>query len=224
MRWRERAIREVRDELDRFLNYPMIRDIALGDYGTYDGKKCRFEWEGNVSDLGLKTESSGFQHEMSETYATSGKVSVQSLLSFDGQHPAVDVSFSRTSALAFRGCKIGYSQLQLDALSKSFTAAIRGGLWWDSKKVIITQVWQASGFTHLVAGGNNAKVQIEATAPKSVPTFNFADPEAGLNVVAERSMSYCAVGQTEVKPYFSIHRLREYAPGDWMLYRYGLRR
>jgi len=223
MRWRERAIREVRDELDRFLNYPMVQDIKLGQYGTYDGKKCRFEWEGNLSDLGIEPASAGFQHEMAETYATSGKVNIQSRLSLDGQHPAVDVTFARTSALAFRGFKIGYSQVQLSSLSTALSEAIRKGLQWDRKKVIITQIWQAGGFTHLVAGGAQAKVEIEATAKGSVPTFNFADPSLDLNVVAERSMSYCAVGQSQVEPYFNVHRLREIDVGVWQLYKYGLR-
>jgi hypothetical protein len=75
---------------------------------------------------------------------------------------------------------------------------------------------------HFEEGGQKAGVEIEATGSSAKSGFNFADPTIGLNVRVERSMNYCAVGQTDVIPYFSIHKLREIAPGDWSLYRYGL--
>ena len=222
-RWRERAIREVRDELDRFLNFPINQQITLGDFGTYDNRFCRFTWEGNISALGVECESNGFQHEIAETYATSGKVKIQGRLSIGSVYPSIDVSFSRASALAFKAFKIGFDQVQLKALERSFNKAIRGGLQWERSKVIVTSIWQADGFTHLVAGGSKSGVQIEATMGGTAASFNFADPSLGLNVCLERQMSYCAVGQNHVKPYFAIHKLREHAPGDWALYRYGLR-
>lgn len=223
-RWRERAIREVRNELDRFLNFPLSQSVVLGDYGTYDGKASRFQWEGNIKQLGLEFEENGFQHEIAETYATSGAVTIQGRLSLLSNRPSVDVGFSRTSALAFRGFKIGFSQVQLAGLSKAFGSAIRDGLKWDRKKVVVTQVWEASGFTQLVAGGRKANVQIEASIPEAASAggiFNFADPGLLLDITAQRSMSYCAVGLTDVKPYFMVHKLRETEPGLWGLYRYG---
>ncbi|MDR3547918.1 MAG: hypothetical protein P4M11_06600 [Candidatus Pacebacteria bacterium] len=220
-RWRERAIREVRAELDRFLNYPINRTIALGDYGTYDNKTCRFQWDGNIADLGLPTTSAGFQKEMMEAYSTARSVSIQGRLNLSSGNPSVDIRFRRTSALACRGFNIGYDQAHLVGLATAFSKAIRGGLQWNRRNVIVTELWKASGFTHLVSGGTNAGVQIEATAPNLPALFNFADPTLGLNVVAENSMNYCAVGQSDVNPYFSIHKLREVTPGVWSFYRYG---
>jgi hypothetical protein len=221
-RWRERAFREVRDELDRFLNYPLNQQIELGDFGIFDGKRCRFEWQGNLRDLKADCTSAGFQNEIAETYATAGVVSIQARLALGGTRPSADINFRRGAALAFRGHRIGFDQVQLIGVAKNLSAAIRGGLEWDRKRVIVTQIWKAEGFTHLVSGGKGASVQIEATAAKAEPGFNYADPTLGLQVTTERAMSYCSVGQTEVKPYFSVHKARETAPGEWNLYKYGL--
>jgi hypothetical protein len=220
-RWRERAMREVRDELDRFLNFPLNQAIRLGDYGTYDGKRCRFRWEGNLSQFGIDCQSSGFQHEIAETYATAGAVQIQGRLGLDDGPPFVDVTFRRARALAFRGARIGFDQAQLKALTADLVRAIQGGLAWDRKKVIVTSLWQAGGFTSLVSGGSRAGVQIEASAAGATTDFNFADPALGLNVTLQKDMSYCAVGEAGVRPYFAVHKLREQTPGNWSLYRYG---
>jgi hypothetical protein len=222
IRWRERAFREVRDELDRFLNFPLNQQLSLGDFGLYDSKHCRFEWEGNLADLGVTCGSAGFQNEIDETYATAGVVSIQGRLALGGR-PAAEINFRRTSALAFKGHKLGFDQAQLVALGKSLNSAIQGGQPWDRSRVIVTQIWRAEGFTHLVSGKRGSAVHIEASAKGAVPGFNFADPGLGLDVTTQRTMSYCAVGQTEIKPYFGVHKLRENSRGQWGLYRYGMR-
>jgi hypothetical protein len=222
MRWRERAIREVRDQMDRFLNFPINQKISLGDYGTYDGKRCRFEWLSNLSDLGIQAESAGFQHEISESYATAGVVDIQGQLNITGGNPCVDINFRKASAIAFRGFNIGFDQLQLMHLGKSLNDEIKSGLEWNRDWVIVTQLWKSDGFTHLVSGGKKSSVQIEASSPSVPDLFNYADPSLGLNVSTQQSMSYCAVGVSDVRPYFAIHKLREFQPGQWSLYRYGL--
>lgn len=221
-RWRERAFREVRDELDRFLNFPLNQQIALGDFGLYNGKRCRFEWSGNIGALGVSCASAGFQHEIAETYATAGVVNVQGRLGIGDGKPAVDISFRRATALAFRGFKIGFDQAQLASLTRAFNDAVKGGLKWDKKNVIVTQLWRADGFTHLVSGGAKAGVQIEAHAPGASIGFNFADPTLGLQVASENAMSYCVVGQTQINPYFAVHKFRQMPDGEWQLYKYGL--
>lgn len=220
-RWRIRAIREVRDELDRFLNFPVNQNISLGDYGTYDGKHCRFEWHGNLKDVGIKLHSAGQQQEIAETYATAGAVDIQGHLALNGYNPRVTINFRKTSALAFRGYKIGFDQVQLVNLTKQLSEAIRGGLRWERDWVIITQLWKADGFTQLVSGGSKAGVEIEATSGATSPIFNYADPSLGLSVLAQNSMSYCAVGESNLQPYFCIHKLREHQPGIWSLYKYA---
>lgn len=221
MRWRERAMREVRDELDRFLNFPINQSISLGDYGTYDGKRTCFEWLGNLSDFGIQVPSAGLQHEIVETYATAAAVDIQGQLALNGGNPRVAINFKRASALAFRAFKIGCDQAQLVHLSKSLSQAIQAGLRWKRDQVIITQLWKAEGFTHLVSGGRTSGVQIEATTPSAPAAFNYADPTLGLNVVAQNSMSYCAVGVSNLLPYFAVHKLRQIAPGQWSLYKYA---
>lgn len=220
-RWRERAIREVRDELDRFLNYPINQKISLGDYGTYDGKRCRFEWLGNLSDLGVTPHSAGSQQEILETYATAGVVSIQGQLGLESSSPRTTISFRRASALAFRGYELGFDQVQLVSLNKALNEAIKSGLQWDRDWIIITQLWEAEGFTHLVSGSKTSIVQIEATAPTATPLFNFADPALGLNVLTQNAMSYCAVGQANLQPYFGVHKLRQITPDQWSLYKYS---
>lgn len=221
-RWRERAIREVRDELDRYLNFPLNQQLTLGDYGTYNGKRCRFEWLGNVSEFGIEPLSVGFQHEIAESYATAGAVSVQGNLDVGGGNPTIDVMFSKASALAFRGFKIGFDQIQLIKLGKELSDKLRAGMSWNHDCVIITQLWKASGFTHLVSGGADSGVKIQATLPVTESLFNFADPSLGLNVLSQKSMSYCAIAANETLPYFGIHKLRRSWSGDWSLYKYGL--
>lgn len=220
-RWRKRAMREVRDQLDRYLNFPINQEISIGDFGTYHGWDCRFEWQGNLADHGIAVQLHGLQHEIAETYATAGAVDIQGQLGLGSGNPQVSVSFRRNTALAFRGNRIGFDKAQLLALSRDLNEAIRGGLQWNRDWVIITQLWRADGFTHLVSGAASAQVQIEATAPGAPSLFNFADATLGLNVVNQSAMSYCAVGATNILPYFGIHKLRQLKADEWALYRYG---
>ncbi len=222
MRWREQAFREVRNQLDRFLNFPVTNPIELGSYGIYNGKRCRFEWRGNLTEFGIPVPSVGFQTEMQETYATSNSVLVQSRLSLEDNLPTADISFNRTSALLFRAHDIGYDMAQLNALSQALTKAISNGMAWDSSFVIVTKVWISRGFTQLVAGGSKAAVEIKATAPNIQTDFNFANPDIGLNCVLEKNMSYLSIGQSNVRPYFEMHKLRRDGVSGYSLYKYGL--
>lgn len=221
-RWRERAFREVRDQLDRFLNFPINNSIELGDYGAYNGGACRFERVGNVADLGVTKPAGTFQHEIAETYVTAGRVQIQGQLELSNGPPSVDVNFSRASTFAFRAFKIGLAEVHTIALADELSAAIRGGQKWDKKHVIVTQLWRAGGFTHLVAGAKNANIRIEARAPGAPAMFDFADPSMKLKAVSLRSMGYSAIAETDLNPYFSVHKLR--STGPYGLYKYGLPR
>jgi hypothetical protein len=223
VKWRERAFREVRDELDRFLNYPVNEKIELGDFGVYDGRRCRFDWEGNLKGLGIPVASAGVQNEIVEVYATAGAVKVQEKLHFSGFNPSASITFDRKTALAFRAHKIGLDKVQLSALETSLSTAVNKGLAWNTDRVIITQLWQADGFTQLVSGSSKAGIEIEATLPGVGTGFNYADPSVGLKVVNHQWMSYHAVGIASVRPYFTIHKLRQDMAGNWKLFKYGLR-
>jgi hypothetical protein len=222
-KWRERAFREVRDELDRFLNYPVNDKIELGDFGIYENRRCRFDWEGNLKTFGIPIASAGVQNEMVEVYETAGKVRVQEKLHFSGSNPSASTTFDRKTALALRAHRIGLDKVQLSALEKSLSTAINKGLAWNTDWVIITQLWQADGFTQLVSGSSNAGIEIEATVPGAMAGFNYADPSVGLKVVNHKWMSYHAVGIASVRPYFTIHKMRQNMSGDWKLFKYGLK-
>ncbi len=220
-KWRECAFREVRDELDRFLNFPLTDKISLGDYGVYGGRKCRFDWKGNVLNLGAQVESTGFQYSIAELYGTQNAVTVQSKLLF-GKKPAASISFNKKRALCFKACRIGLDRVALDLLEHSMAALIASGkLEWHPNNVIVTEVWHAEGFTQLVSGGAKAGVEITASMTGAQLGFDFADPKLQLSVGSHTGMAYQAVGQQDVQPYFRVHRMRRNSKGNWKLYRYS---
>lgn len=221
MSWRIRAFREVRDELDRFLNFPVSDHISLGDYGTYDGKRCSFEWLGNLSDLGIAVPSAGHQTEMVESYNTTDAVAIQGRLALDDSKPMVDIQFSKRSAITLKAFDIGYDSVQLSSLGDALAKKVREGLRWDRSYVIITKLWSSVGFTQIVAGGNKARIEIKATAPDAALGFNFSNPSLGLIAHGESGISYSQIGRSGVKPYFVVHKLRRTPNGGLALYRYA---
>src|SRR5205807_2535038 len=112
-----------RDELDRFLNYPINQKLELGSFGFYDARNCRFNWEGNLAKLGIAVASAGFQTEIVETYSTKGAVRVQAHIPLL-QAPAASITFDRRTALSFRAHRIGFDMVQLANLEKSLSSAI----------------------------------------------------------------------------------------------------
>jgi hypothetical protein len=225
--WRERAFREIRDELNRFLNFPNNQAIKLGDFGYFHSKYCDFEWIGNLEEyLGNPVPTAGRQGEIFETYATAGAVKIQFRLSATDKHVA-GISFGRAHALAVRAFQLGLDRVHLLKLAHALGSAIDSGkLEWDVKRVIVTGVSTAEGFTHLVSGKSGAEIEIHSNVNAGgVPNaFNIADVNLGLTAHNSSFMAYETVAAPNSTPFFTLHKLRKNSLGNWALFRYGRER
>jgi hypothetical protein len=45
-------VREIRDELGRYPNWPIGHAIDLGQVGYYDGRNAEFDWRNTLTGLG----------------------------------------------------------------------------------------------------------------------------------------------------------------------------
>jgi len=212
-------IRDTRDQLGRYPNWPINQEISLGKIGYYVGRKATFVWETDLSKLGITIANSSAQQLMSELYTSENSVSI----SFDvdsstGFSKAV-FDFSKKRSVATQGHDVGYQVLDLDNLKTQLLNKISKGLVWDYNWVIITEVWIASGFTTLISNSSGSHSEISASTRISNTAFNVADFNLGLKVTQSRKMGYQGVAEKNVQPYFQIHRLTK----DNKLKRYGLK-
>lgn len=103
---------------------------------------------------------------------------------------------------------MSYREMPLDALLSQLKSAIRSQkLTWDKDWVILTELWESTAFTALIAGSNNSSTEISTDGLVSGAAFNVANPVLNLRIGRSSRMSYQAVAQTGVKPFFNVHKL-----------------
>jgi hypothetical protein len=199
-------IRDTRDQLGRYPNWPVNQKISLGKIGLFYGRKATFEWETDLQSLGINVATPPLQQFMSELYTSENAVS----LSFDidastGNSKAL-FDFSKKRSVATQGHEVGHQALDIAQLKSALISKIENGLKWNYEWVIITEIWSANGFTTLISNSKESRTEISATR-NIVSGFNVADFNLGLKVTQSRKMGYQGVAERNVQPYFQIHKL-----------------
>ncbi|HKR05180.1 MAG TPA: hypothetical protein VJY62_11155 [Bacteroidia bacterium] len=211
-------VRDTRNQLGRYPNWPIIQQISLGKIGYYFSRKAVFVWETDLNKLGITAVYPFSQQRMSELYTSENSVSIAfSIDSSTGNSKAI-FDFSKKRSVATQGHDVGYQVLDIDNLNIQLLNKINNGLKWDYDWVIITEIWTASGFTTLISNSSGSHSEISANTKISGSAFNVADFNLGLKVTGSKKMGYQGVAEKNVQPYFQIHRLTR----DNKLKRYGI--
>ena len=144
-------VRDTRDQLGRYPNWPVNQPIALGKIGYYIGRKAIFEWVTDLNTLGIPITIPNQQQLMSELYTSEDAVSISfEVDSVTGYSKAL-FDFSKKRSIATQGYDVGYQSLNIQDLKLSILDKIDNGLVWDFDWVIITEIWTANGFTTLIS-------------------------------------------------------------------------
>ena len=200
-------VRDTRDQLGRYPNWPINQKIALGKVGYYHGRKARFSWETDLDALGIPTSNPNTQQLMSELYFSEDSVSFGFEADAAAGMSKANFDFFRKRSVATQGYEVGYQILDIKSLKSQILNRISEGLSWDYDWVIITEVWTASGFTTLISNSTESHTEISANSLVTGGAFNVADFNLGLKVTKSSRMGYQGVAEKNVQPYFQIHRL-----------------
>lgn len=200
-------VRNSRDELGRFPNWPLNKNVSLGSIGYYHGRQAKFEWTTTLADLNISATSVAPQAMMSELFTSKNAVSTE-FHSATAKNPShARFTFIKSSSVVTQGFEMGHQQLPVERLKKEIIDKIRRKeIEWDYDWVIITELWLASGFTTLISSSNKGSSVISANNSQG-QIFNIADFNLGLQVTKSKFMAYQGVAERNVRPYFQVHRL-----------------
>lgn len=202
-------LRDTRDQLGRYPNWPINQQIALGKIGTYFGRKATFSWETDLQSLGIAMTVTNPQQVMSELYTTEDAVTLSFGFDTETGVSKAKFDFSKKRAVATQGHDVGYQVIDIRKLRTDLLSKIDSGLQWDYNWVIITEVWVANGFTVLISNSTESYTEISTKPEVKMNAFNIADFNLGLKVTGSRKMGYQGVAKENVQPYFQIHRLTQ---------------
>ncbi|WP_259068721.1 hypothetical protein HDF24_07400 [Mucilaginibacter sp. X4EP1] len=210
-------VKNSRDELGRYPNWPVNQNISLGNIGYYHGRTAKFEWTTTLHDIGITITTVAPQAIMSELFTSSDSVSSEFHSASAKQPSHAKFTFTKSNSVVTQGFEMGHQQLPIDRLKHEILDGIsKKTITWDYDWVIITELWVANGFTTLISGSSSSSSVISANN-NGEKMFNIANFNLGLQVTRSKFMAYQGVAEHAVRPYFQIHRLTK----DGKFKRYG---
>jgi len=209
-------LRNTRDSLGRYPNWPINQKIEIGKVGYFNGRKAEFQWVSSLKNLGVSYDSTNTQQFISELYTSSNSVSAKFTTENKGILKA-KFNFSKSNSVVAQGHEMGYKTLDIGSLRNGLMDKIEGGLEWDYDWVIITEIWSSTGFTTLISSSKDSYSKIKAKGDLANHSFNIADVNLSPKIAGFNNMAYQGVAEKKVNPYFQIHRLTK----DHRLKRYG---
>jgi hypothetical protein len=211
---KEKALRKLRKEFNRFPNLDIAEPIELGQIGYIDSKKLTFEWRTRLSNLNIAAEQKNFIEELpivDELYTSDAAVDFKFTLDAKNIGKAY-FSFSKGYAIATQVVGMSTIGYEIDDLERSILDAIeKKKIEWDKKWVIVTQIFSSPSYTLLIASSGQSAAEISTSIPIEAETFNIADAQLGLKISQSTKMAYHIVGKENVIPFFKIYQLK----GSW---------
>lgn len=204
---RKRLFKEIRDELGYFPTWPVGDALTLGKIGVYKGKDYEIEWIDTLDNLGFQISASGAQKQLfDEKYATSSAVTFD----FRSESSVInaEIVFHKKSSIAAQGFGMAIKKLSVSDLNTKVVPEITSGaIEWKSDYVVLSELFEADGFSTFVGGAEGSKVVLSATSAATSGSFNIADINAGIGLTKSEKMAYEALCKTNATPYFYIHKL-----------------
>lgn len=223
----EYYVREVRDQLGRYPNWPIGRSIELGQVGYFNGREANFDWQTTLSAIGVNVPANPPAAGIDELYATADLVRF-GFKADSSVGSKVDFTFAGKKSIAMQSYGMSIMRLDLAKLLSELRRLIRtGSLTWDFDWLIVTELWSSRAFTALISGSRRSEISITATVPPPPPgsPFNIANPSFGLGVSSYNGMSYKAIAeqraQGDIYPFFHVHRLANHSEKGLILKKYG---
>jgi hypothetical protein len=222
--YRKRLVTEIRDTLGWFPNWPLHQHLSLGLVGYYHGWRKTFEWRTSLTSLGINHTLAGGQGLLDDIYATENAVQARFHTTGDDTNPMACFSFNRRHSLVAQCHQSTHVSLDIFSLQREILSAINSGtLTWDKEWVILTEIFNAKGFSALIAGSRKSSASLSASTRVSASAFNIADPQLGIRLMSSEFMAYQAVARQDVTPYFYIHKftygVRSRVPRELRRYR-----
>lgn len=218
----ERVAREIKNELNRFLNWSPIQEIKLGMIGSWDGKRALFTPETDLNALSVSFspyDRLDVRHD--DLYLSADSVQVAFKADAATAHSKAELGFTSKHAFSYQCYHTRYEQIDLAALLRD----LRDRFWlpgrrnsdrigtgrqeWDRDWLIVTAVWVPESYTLLISGSGNARIVLGAktTALANIPSFNLADINASITMESAHNMAYQLIAAHAAKPFFSAHKL-----------------
>lgn len=218
--------RTVKRKLRRFPNWPINMSLNLGEIGFYHSRTACFSWRTSLLDLGVNVDPQPGTKPMAidELYTYHCRAD----FSLDANEPSTanaSFRFARATGIATQTFQAEYQRLPLDTLEKELNRKLEFNPdQWNSKWVIVTQLWNAPSFTALISQRRGAAIRLSANVtPDMNGIFNLADPNLHVRSSSQDSSVYCAFSRGETVPFFDIHILT-YRRGKYQLKPYGRNR
>lgn len=205
---RKRYGKQIRDELGHFAVWPIGARVALGQIGFFDGRRHEFEWVTSLEKLGVNLPPATPQGVFDEMYTTEAAVQCSFSANPSANRRLAQMAFRRSGALATQGYKMNMVRLDIHALNKVVVPqVISGEIEWHSGWVVITELFQAAGYSALMAGSQGGKAVLSAPLAGSNVGFNIADVSLGIKEEQYRSLSLRTVCKGDATPFFYVHSL-----------------
>ena len=190
----ERYAGDIHRDLHMYAAWPVDTPLALGDYGTLEGKL--FQKIGNIKeDHNIIVKSLASTASVSYDYRTSGivktalyaKGEVKVGTSFPLAKAGLDINFSGENAVFFNasGCKITSIENKESIFSK-ILQLYRSGKW-NKEYRLITELVNAESTIIIASKSSNASISLEADSP-AITVIDLAKAKIGLNLVREEGI------------------------------------
>lgn len=200
-------VRNTRDELGRYPTWPPQRRVELGDIAIYSGRRAEFDFVTSIHQLGIAVRPNASQGIMAELYTTMQAVNLKfGPASSDVTKSSAQFTFRRAASVATQGFQMSHVTLPIDRLRSAIDDATAGGVMWDPDWLVVTEIWHAEAFTTLIASSKASEAEVAAKVEVPGHAFNIADVNLGLHVARSAEMTYQAVCDTAVHPFFQVHK------------------
>jgi hypothetical protein len=98
--------------------------------------------------------------------------------------------------------------LPINQLNKILTERInRGQLEWNYRWIILTEVFNATGYSALMAGSNKSSMSLAANVEAGTSSFNIANINLGIEAESHENMAFQTLCRHGASPYFYVHKL-----------------
>jgi hypothetical protein len=207
-RIQKKIFEEIRDKLGWFPTWPIGANAELGKVGFFHGRNKEFEWVTSLEDLSIDLQPAGSQRVFDEMYATEAAVSCKFRVDPQANKRFADFSFGRRNSIAAQGYDMAFLELPINRLNELLVERIsRGQLKWDYRWVILTQVFNATGYSALMAGSKNSSMSLAANIEAGVSSFNIANINLEIEAESHTNMAFQTLCKHGASPYFYVHKL-----------------
>ncbi len=232
-RFRKSITRAIYNEFGRFPNVELSQRRALGQVGTYDGRRSEFNWLHTLEQLDITSKEldpKEFGSFVEEQFTMGSETQVSFIADAAGRSSA-RMNFAQARSLVAQATKMTCYSLDTNQLRAAIIDAIDRGIYWSYDWVVVTDLFVAESYSQFYSSSKKSNVTVSAQILECPAIFNLADPQLQLGVSHKTGAVHQVIAQQNVTPFFLIQKLkgwkREYkikpywSPNELTLAPYG---